>query len=139
MAESLWKALCGADCPAESAGVAAWPGQSAQEYAVEAVRPYGADLEHHRSRDLHHIQSEFDLIFVMTYAQAREVGQIRPQWQAKTHVLPAFLGQEGEIGDPLGSNQVYYDSLAWRLHRLLTLLKEQLGQEASANAAETGE
>ncbi len=139
MAEALWNALNGGDMPAESAGVAAWTGQCAHDYAVEAVLPYGADLKRHRSRDLHDVQTDFDLIFVMTYAQAREVGQIRPQWEQKTHVLPEFLGQEGEITDPLGSNQVYYDSLAWRLYRLLILLKEQLKRNTSANAAETGE
>lgn len=139
MAEALWKALCGEDCPVESAGILAWPGQAAEEYAAEAVKPYGGDLANHRSRRLPEVDQDFSLILTMTSAQAEEIRRMRPQWAQKTSVLPQFLGEQGEITDPLGTNQVYYDSLAWRLYRLLSRLKEKIGEDSGANAAETGE
>ncbi|POB09762.1 protein tyrosine phosphatase [Sulfobacillus sp. hq2] len=138
MAEALWRAMDIECWPASSAGVAAWPGQAAEEFAQEAVKPYGGDLSRHRSRDVSNLDEDYYLILTMTTSQAQTVRRLRPKWADKTFVLPQFLGEGGEITDPLGTNQVYYDSLAWRLYRLLARLKEKLGQDYCAKA-ETGE
>lgn len=140
MAEALWRSLSEGRGKVQSAGLAAWPGQAAQEYAVEAVKPYGGDLQNHRSKDIREVQDEFDWIFTMTRSQAAQLRQLRPEWKDKIFSLPQFLGEEEDIADPIGTNQVNYDSLAWRLHRLLTQLKTRLVEgESSAEPEETGE
>ena len=140
MAEALWRSLCREGCVAESGGLSSWPGQAAQEYAQEAVKPYGVNLENHRSQDVRDIRGDFDWIFTMTRAQALQLQKMRPEWENKIFSLPAFLGEDEDIADPIGTNQVNYDSLAWRLYRMLTQLKSRLVEdESSAEPEETGE
>jgi len=55
MAEGICRALAeekGWSIQAVSCGLAAFPGDPAAPYAVEAARKYGADLTMHRSRPL---------------------------------------------------------------------------------------
>ncbi|WP_053960539.1 hypothetical protein [Sulfobacillus thermosulfidooxidans] len=139
MAEALWKSLCQDQCVVESAGLAAWPGQAAQEYAIEAVKPYGGNLQQHRSQDVRDVKGEFDWIFTMTGSQAEQLKHMRPEWEDKIFVLPQFLGEEEDIADPIGTNQVSYDSLAWRLYRLLSQLKTRLVDEDSSAKPENKE
>ncbi len=141
MAESLWRALCQNKCRVQSAGLATWPDQTAQEYAIEAVKPYGGELRQHRSTDVRQIKdNDFDWIFTMTRSQAEALKQVRPEWEDRIFALPQFLGEDDDIADPIGTNQVSYDSLAWRLYRLLSQLKTRLvDDESSAEPKETGE
>ena len=124
----------------QSAGLAPWPGQAAHEYAQEAVKPYGGNLQNHRAKDIRGVQGDFDWIFTMTREQAAQLQQMRPEWKDKIFSLPEFLAETEGIADPIGTNQVNYDSLAWRLYRMLTKLKRRLVKgESSAEPEETGE
>lgn len=125
MAEAIWKAL-GTDIPAYSAGISVWSGQPAHEHAIEAVIPYGGTLENHRSQDIRDVSIEPGKIMAMTAMQAAKVAELRPEWADRTWVFTEFLGESGDISDPLGRGQVAYDRLAMQLYQLLIKLKATL-------------
>ncbi|CAB1128133.1 Protein-arginine-phosphatase [Candidatus Hydrogenisulfobacillus filiaventi] len=128
MAQALW-AVKGTGVAAESAGVHAWPGQPATREAVQAVRAYGASLEAHRSRGLDQVTADPDLVLTMTAGQARAVAAARPEWAGRVHPLTAYVGETGDIPDPIGQGDAAYRDLARELWRLLDRLAARLAAD----------
>ncbi len=126
MAEAIWKAMGGHGA---SAGVSSWSDQPAAAGARAAVRRYGGTLGHHRSRDLEAVSDEPDLVLTMTESQRLQVIQRKPDWEGRTFCLGDYVGEPGDIMDPIGQDQETYQAVADHLHALLTRLKETLDQK----------
>lgn len=125
MAEAIWRTL-GSRVPGSSAGVSAWSGQPAAQEAQAVVKKFGADLSGHRSRDIREINEKPAWIFTMTSAQAAAVTAVRPEWADRVRRLSDFVGESGDISDPIGLDVQAYEALADHLHNLLVRLKDKL-------------
>jgi protein-tyrosine phosphatase len=99
-----------------SAGSFAMPGARAAVPAVEAVKPFGADLSRHRSRPLSvELIHAADVVFTMSRAHARDVVALVPAAAEKT----VTLDPEGDIEDPIGGDASLYNELAKQLNVLI--------------------
>jgi protein-tyrosine phosphatase len=107
-----------------SAGVSAIPGDEAAAEAIEAVRPFGADLTGHVSQPLSaDLVQGADLLVTMTRSHLSAVlhrfGRFDPR--------PRLLCSEGEdIADPIGSPREVYDDCARQILRRLERLLSEL-------------
>ena len=98
----------GAD--AQSAGLAAYPGDPATPQAVRAAQRHGADLSAHRAQNVSELLlRQADQIFVMTPAH-RDALCARFPWAAgRVRVL------EPAIPDPYGGDDAVYELCVKRL------------------------
>lgn len=100
------------DVVAESAGVAAFPGEPATPGAMRAVGENGLDLTHHRSRVLTEaIVATADLILVMTHGHVTLVEETGGT--THTRLLSDFAAEEsgavsGGVQDPFGGGAEAY-------------------------------
>ncbi len=124
MAEAMWRVM--GHSRVGSAGVSAWSGLSAAAHAQEAVLHYGASLKEHRARDLALVDEDYDLVLTMTHSQYQGVLKARPAWSGKTYLLTEFVGESGDVVDPLGQDFAAYQATAKEIHTLLQKLKEVL-------------
>ena len=147
LAEGLLKARlaerlgCGAaDLPERgfhvlSAGLAALSGGPAADEAVEAARPYGADLAGHRSRPLTtDLAAQADYLVAMTRGHLAALAEGYPALAAR----PRLLSRAGDdLPDPVGYPQAVYEECARRIWGLLEPLVDEL-QPPASNAAPNG-
>jgi protein-tyrosine phosphatase len=99
-----------------SAGSFAMPGARATPAAVEALKPFGADLSRHRSRLLTvELIHQADMIYAMGRSHAAAVTALVPS--AADKVLKLDPG--GDIEDPIGGDVALYESLARQLRLLI--------------------
>jgi L-threonylcarbamoyladenylate synthase len=99
-----------------SAGAFAMPGAKATPQAVDALRPLGADLSHHRSRPLTvELIHQADMIFTMSRSHAAAVMAMVPAAADKV----ATLDPAGDIDDPIGGDLSLYQDLAGQLRSLI--------------------
>ena len=114
-----------AGCQAESAGVAAFPGQPASAPAVEVMQAvYGIDLSGHRARNITRSLAEaFDLVLTMTEEHRQVLQQAMPELGGKLQTLARAAGQDGpDVLDPYGCQAEQYAQTAAQLDALLRLL-----------------
>ncbi len=107
---------------AESAGLAAWPGESAMPEAVRAVaRLNGRDLSSHRARRFADVDtSRFDWILTMNVRQREQIVAMQPNMADKVETIGVLAGEPDlEILDPFGMPQDYYDQTAVLLQHLI--------------------
>lgn len=135
MAEALWNQAYRSP-RAISAGTRAWSGQPAAAFAQEAVKRYGADLGPHRSRDLDEVIEDPTWVICMTAAQRDVIAERRPQWVDRTRLLTEWVGDSGDIGDPIGWDGEVYVKLASTLHDLIRRAEKNV---RSAHPVENGE
>ena len=95
---------------AQSAGLAAYPGDPATPQAVRTAQRHGADLSVHRAQNVTEpLLRQADQVFVMTPAH-RDALCARFPWAAdRVRVL------EPAIPDPYGGNDAVYEACAARL------------------------
>ena len=108
---------------AESAGLAAWPGEPAAPEAISAVaRLGGRDLASHRSRRLDQLDlSQFDWILTMTFRQREQILVRWPELSDRVRTVGEMAGETSlEIDDPFGGPQPVYDRTATQLQRLIS-------------------
>jgi len=135
MAEGIFNCMVSSDkysidAVAESAGIAAIPGQSASNndaYAVKTI--WDIDISKHKSRNIKSIALlEFDFIFAMTKQHLDYIVSMFPQIKEKTFLLREFVaaGEKNieelksfDIFDPYGSDEDVYN-------RCATLIKEDI-------------
>ena len=99
-----------------SAGSFAMPGAKAAPEAVDAVREYGADLSHHRSRPLSvDLIHQADMIFTMSRNHASAVTALVPAAADKV----ATLDPESDIEDPIGGSAALYQAVAGQIRELI--------------------
>lgn len=129
MAEAIWNAHFGNGVIAASAGVAAWDGAPPQEHAVHAVKMFGGELTGHSALSVANVKEQPDWVLTMTQDQAESVHRIRPEWSERIWPLSQFVGETGDISDPIGQGQDAYLAVARRLHQLLGRLHHKLQEE----------
>lgn len=106
-----------------SAGSYAMPGARATPQAVEALKDFGADLSHHRSRPLTvELIHQADMIFTMGRSHAAAVQALVPSATDKV----ATLDPTGDIEDPIGGDAALYKTLAGQLQ---TLIEQRLQEK----------
>ncbi len=99
-----------------SAGSYALPGARATPQAVAAVRKFGADLTHHRSRPLTvELIHQADMIYTMSQNHAHQVMALVPSASQKV----STLDPSGDIDDPIGGELTLYQDLAGQLRQLI--------------------
>ena len=123
MAESLMPAGT-----AESAGLAAWPGEPATPEAIRAVAKLnGRDLSSHRARRLADVTlGQFDLILTMNARQRQQILDKCPELADKVLTIGEMAGEPDlEILDPFGLPQAFYDQTAVLLQHLIGKITEK--------------
>lgn len=105
-----------------SAGLGAFTGDPATEYAVEVMSEIGLDLKSHRSRKFRaELAEEYDLILVMTNSHRQYVVEFFPEIADKVHLLLEFSQDQQsrqeldsekekglEVSDPFGQSRDVY-------------------------------
>ena len=100
----------------QSAGVQAARGMRAAREAIEAVKPFNADLGAHLSQGAStDLLRRADVIYTMTDAHRDEVLRAFPAAAKKTQ----RLDPEGDIDDPIGAGPHVYQQVAGHLADLL--------------------
>ncbi|HWE01996.1 MAG TPA: Sua5/YciO/YrdC/YwlC family protein [Tepidisphaeraceae bacterium] len=99
-----------------SAGSYAMPGARATPQAVDAVREFGCDLSHHRSRPLSvDLIHQADMIFTMSRNHASAVTALVPASADKV----STLDPDSDIEDPIGGSAALYQAVAGQLRELI--------------------
>ena len=110
----------------ESAGTTAG-GYAATPEAMAVMHECGLDLSRHRSRPLNPgLIERADLILVMEAAHRERVAFRFPAAEAKTYPLTEYVGEQGEVPDPIGCGIEVYRECAALLESLLGKLTEKL-------------
>lgn len=115
-----------------SAGLAAYPGDSANPASVRVCAEHGLDLSNHRSKSLTtDLIEASDHIYTMTQSQALQLQRILPQYAAKvTPLIP-----DGDVKDPYGQNDtVYancYNQIEQAIEALIPQWKDELEKETN--------
>jgi protein-tyrosine-phosphatase/tRNA A37 threonylcarbamoyladenosine synthetase subunit TsaC/SUA5/YrdC len=106
----------------QSAGLHAARGMRAALEAVDAVKPFGADLTTHLSQPATpDLLRRADAIYTMTDAHREEILELVPGAEKKTF----RIDPDEDVADPIGSNLSVYQQVASRLN---TLLQQRLGE-----------
>ena len=111
----------------DSAGLTAFPGQSASGEALAVARDSGLDLSLHQSKPLSEkLLAEADLVLVMTRNHKQALLSALPHVADKVHTLKDFVGEDGDVADPFGGGPTQYQQTAQELTRLITRLVEKM-------------
>lgn len=122
MAEGwLNQKLAGKGWTAESAGVAAWGGDSASPEAVAVMREIGVDISAHRTRALTKAAVDgASLVLAMAEGHRREIEHRFPEAAQKTFLVKSFgLEPAGDVADPFGLSADAYRHVRDELVRAL--------------------
>jgi protein-tyrosine-phosphatase len=127
MAEALAKKMFADSVQVSSAGLAAYPGQSASSYAIEVLSEQNIDLSEHRSRRIEEqLLAEADWIIPMTQAQAETLSLLYPLYIHKIRYLGDWGEQKKDVPDPWSGSLDVYRQTAQEIEELLHALKNHL-------------
>ena len=109
MAEGFFNDLARGEAPewqASSAGLGACETPAtASCNAIAVARDYGVDISHHVPRQLDDaLIGEADVLLAMEGWQKEAVADEFPQARDKVHTLLEFVGEQGNVGDPIGGS-----------------------------------
>lgn len=103
-----------------SAGVAASLGGEASEEAILILEERGIDIGRHRSRPVtEDLLAGVDLVLAMTGCQSQIMKRIYPEQAGKVYSLKEYVGEQGDIEDPIGMPVEIYRKTSKKLERLL--------------------
>jgi protein-tyrosine-phosphatase len=103
-----------------SAGVAASLGTEASEEAIMILEERGIDIGRHRSRPVtEDLLAAAHLVLAMTGSQSQIMKRIFPGHAEKIFTLKEYVGEEGDIEDPIGLPVAEYRKISKKLERLL--------------------
>ncbi|MDD4796684.1 MAG: low molecular weight protein arginine phosphatase [Eubacteriales bacterium] len=130
MAEALFRkeanALDLAQVEVDSAGLLA-QGERASVYAVEALRPYGLDIDFRMSKQLDvQLVRESDLVLTMTRAQKQYLQEELPTYADIILTLGEFVGTGDEVSDPYNLGRAAYERCAAQLSVMVKLAAEKV-------------
>lgn len=127
MAESIAGKLFGDFVQVGSAGLAAFPGQSASAYALEVLKEQGIDLSGHSSRKISaELVAAADWVIPMTKAQEEALRSLFPEYAHKIRCLGDWGGRKKDIDDPWSGSIEVYRRTALEIEELLRALQENL-------------
>ena len=94
----------GLDLDVASAGLAAFPGDTGTDLAMEVLAEVGIDGGEHRSRRVHPNDLEqFDLILAMTSGHKEQLLKLAPKFTGKIYLLKEFA-ERADKGQDLGNS-----------------------------------
>jgi len=114
-----------------SAGVSAFPGDSASRNAIAALRKVNLDLEDHRSRPLcDQLMEISDLILTMTSGHFDMIHMQYPELDNPIHLFREWVPSGSkEVPDPIGGALDLYsdtrDSIAEAIPGIMTYLRKE--------------
>lgn len=112
------------DIRIESAGIFADGNHPANDKAIEALKAYDIDLSYHRSQPVtDKVIVQCDLVLTMTEAHKQFLARLAA---GKVYTLSEYVGEEGDIADPIYGTLDTYKAVAEELYRLLELLADKL-------------
>lgn len=129
IAEGLARQLLGPEFKVESAGIAAWDGDSISPNALAVLREQGIELASHKARRVtREILSEADWIIPMTKAHEERLSSLFPEFKQKIKRLGAWSLRlsDFDVSDPWGGTIEVYRQCAKDLEPLIRELKDQL-------------
>lgn len=137
MAEHLFNQLADpAAHHADSAGLAAWPGEPISDHARDVLRDtYGIDAGGHRARRLHenHVE-QTDLVLTMNARQRDHLLHLLPECAGKIRTIGEAAGEPHvEVEDPFGQDLDAYQVTARQLEHLIQRILPTLNHEPSAD------
>lgn len=130
MAEGLARKVFGPEVQVESAGIAAWEGDSASLHAQEVLRGKGVDLTSHSARRItRELLAPVDWIIPMTRDQEQRLKEMFPEFVTKIRRLGAWSSQSriSDVSDPYGGDIEVYRKSAEDIEILIHELRENLG------------
>lgn len=121
-----------ADVEAESAGLAAHPGEPASENAVQVMKELGIDLRHHAARRASGLDlASYEAIYVMSESHKRMLEAACPAVAGKIKVLG------GGVPDPFGGSPAEYrlcrDNILAALKKIVQELKQKAVDQPGGN------
>lgn len=110
----------------DSAGLFA-QGERATAHAVEALRPYGLDIDFRMSKQLDvQLVRESDLVLTMTRAQKQYLQEELPTYADIILTLGEFIGTDEEVSDPYNLGIEAYERCAAQLNGMVRLAAEKV-------------
>lgn len=114
----------------ESAGTHAEEGAHAAQSAQDVMEEEGLDLRGHRARPVRDdLVAAADLVLTMTRAHRDMVVGAYPEAADKTFTLKGFVGEDGDVADPVGFGLETYRATAGQLDRTLRAVVAKLMQD----------
>ncbi len=133
--EKIKSAAGGASFSVDSAGLAAWAGQTASPEAVLTMAERGFSLTHHRARqvDPERIAAS-NLVLTMTRSHKESLLRLLPAARDKTFTLAEYAGGETDVADPIGGTVQSYRDCADQLTKMIDRAWDKIYQLAGKNA-----
>ena len=119
----------------DSAGIHAFDGEPASQYAIEAVKEYGVDIAEHRAKRLtKEIVDTAEIILCMTENHKYQIAQMFPVTQDKSYTLLEYVNlydQEHyndvvDIDDPFGQQIEVYKKCAESIYSALKIVYKEI-------------
>lgn len=132
MAEGLFRKLAARhpSWQAESAGTAAWDGDSASPETLHVLHLMGIDLEDHFSRPVNRDMIEnATRIFTMTESHLATLLANFPEHADKMNLVTCFTTRRN-ISDPIGCGQKAYNQTARELTEAIEAIVSRLESQA---------
>lgn len=112
MAEYLLKAKADKQFEVRSAGLAALPGQDANEHVIQLLAARGIEVKHEAQPISAELMEWADLVLTMTHSQALALKERFPQHADRISPLIAYVDPEEkeiDIDDPFGADRQVYE------------------------------
>ncbi len=125
MAEAMFKGMVSRRNPdgrwrIDSAGIGAYDGLPASEYARQVMQKRGLPLDSHRSQfTSEDLTSSFNLILTMEKEQRDILRTLYPQIAGRIFMLSEMIGKEEDVEDPIGGRLEDYEYAADRIEAYL--------------------
>jgi protein-tyrosine-phosphatase len=130
MAEAMFRVKAGDHLEIRSAGVAAFDGQQASEYARQVLMQRGIEHDHRAQRLNDELINWADLVLTMTKGHKSAILSFFPHASEKVYTLKEYAGMEGpeDIADPFGGTLEEYQKCASEIDQALEKLYGKLNQ-----------
>jgi protein-tyrosine-phosphatase len=130
MAEAMFRAKAGANLEIRSAGVAAFDGQQASEYARQVLIQRGINHNHRAQRLNDELINWADLVLTMTKGHKSAILHFFPHAIEKVYTLKEYAATGGseDIADPFGGPLEEYQKCAAEIDDALEMLYEKLNK-----------
>lgn len=129
MAAGLARQILGPEIFVESAGLAAWAGDSASPQAIAVLKEHDIDLSSHRARPVNsQTLAEADWIIPMTKAHELQLKGAFPEYSSKIKRLGDWGSQDKslDVSDPWGGSVEVYRQCAEEIEAIIFEIKKAL-------------
>lgn len=111
----------------KSRGISVFPLEPAQEYANEALKKYGLNLEGHFSKQFADEDAQNNpLILTMTKQHKLYLLNHYPFLKDNVYGISEYINESGDVIDPYGKSQEAYNACAKQLYSIIKIIVEKL-------------